>query len=146
MKFIAGLRVLVNGGSGKTPQVFPRFRGSANRRVDFHLPLIASISGRRHILRPSSHATSPCDGTTARRWLCLRTRSGITEARPHSRAVPPPRTTWAKWTTRVYFVPESKWPRPRSLRASEPVDPRDRGGNDGVVSEQSQLCGCLSLS
>src|SRR5208337_3231783 len=34
-------------GSGKTPQVFPRFRGSANRRVDFHLPLIASISGRR---------------------------------------------------------------------------------------------------
>src|SRR5271166_241447 len=47
MKFIAGLRVWVNGGSGKTPQVFPRFRGSANRRVDLHLPLIASISGRR---------------------------------------------------------------------------------------------------
>src|SRR5208337_3247864 len=32
---------------GKTPQVFPRFRGLANRRVDLHLPLIASISGRR---------------------------------------------------------------------------------------------------
>src|SRR5208337_2295555 len=47
MKFIAGLRVWVNGGSGKTPQVFPRIRGSANRHVDLHLPLIASISGPR---------------------------------------------------------------------------------------------------
>src|SRR5271157_1320255 len=47
MKFIAGLRVWVNGGTGKTPQVFPRIRGSANRRVDLFLPLIASISGRR---------------------------------------------------------------------------------------------------
>src|SRR5271166_3983299 len=43
MKFIVRLRVWVNGGLGKTPQVFPRFRGSANRRVDLHLPLIASI-------------------------------------------------------------------------------------------------------
>src|SRR5271157_5097464 len=43
MKFIAGLRVWVTGGTGKTPQVFPRFRGSKNRRVDLHLPLIASI-------------------------------------------------------------------------------------------------------
>src|SRR5271157_5128190 len=47
MKFIAGLRVWVNGALGKTPQVFPRIRGSANRRVDLHVPLIASISGRR---------------------------------------------------------------------------------------------------
>jgi hypothetical protein len=31
---------------GKTPQVFPRIRGSANRRVDLHLPLIASIVTR----------------------------------------------------------------------------------------------------
>src|SRR5208337_3225866 len=46
MKFIAGLRVWANGGLGKTPQVFPRIRGSANRRVDLHLPLIASIPGR----------------------------------------------------------------------------------------------------
>src|SRR5271157_4707615 len=46
MKFIVGLRVWVNGRLGKTPQVFPRIRGSANRRVDLHLPLIASISGR----------------------------------------------------------------------------------------------------
>ena len=43
MKFIAGLRVWGNGAIGKTPQVFPRIRGSANRRVDLHLPLIASI-------------------------------------------------------------------------------------------------------
>src|SRR5271165_2114302 len=43
MKFIAGLRVWVNRETGKTPQVFPRFRASANRRVDLHLPLIASI-------------------------------------------------------------------------------------------------------
>src|SRR5208283_2777397 len=48
MKFIAGLRVWVNGAMGKTPQVFPKIRGSANRLVDLHLPLIASISGRRH--------------------------------------------------------------------------------------------------
>src|SRR5208283_2620127 len=47
MKFIAGLRVWVNGALGKTPQVFPRIRGSANRRVDLHVPLIASISSRR---------------------------------------------------------------------------------------------------
>src|SRR5271157_5249152 len=47
MKFIVGLRVWVNGAMGKTPQVFPRIRGSANRRVDLHLPLIASIPGRR---------------------------------------------------------------------------------------------------
>ena len=45
MKFIAGLRVWGNRGMGKTPQVFPRLRGSANRRVDLHLPLIASIRG-----------------------------------------------------------------------------------------------------
>src|SRR5208283_3634989 len=45
MKFIAGLRVWVNGALGKTPQVFPRIRGSANRRVDLHVPLIASIPG-----------------------------------------------------------------------------------------------------
>src|SRR5271157_440997 len=41
MKFIAGLRVWVNGGLGKTPQIFPRFRGSTNRRVDLQLPLIS---------------------------------------------------------------------------------------------------------
>ncbi len=43
MKFIAGLLVWGNGGMGKTSQVFPRFRGSANHRVDLHLPLIVSI-------------------------------------------------------------------------------------------------------
>src|SRR5271157_4893455 len=50
MKFIAGLRVWVNGPLGKTPQVFPRFSGSANRRVDLHLPLIASIEISRKSL------------------------------------------------------------------------------------------------
>jgi len=43
MKFIAGLLVRVSRGTGKTPQVFLRLRASANRRVDLHLPLIASI-------------------------------------------------------------------------------------------------------
>src|SRR5271166_6798496 len=47
MKFIAGLLVWGNGGMGKTSQVFPRFKGSANRRVDLHLPLIVPIFGRR---------------------------------------------------------------------------------------------------
>jgi hypothetical protein len=41
MKFIAGLLIRGNWGMGATPQVFPRLRGPANRRVD--LPLIASI-------------------------------------------------------------------------------------------------------
>src|SRR5271157_3589840 len=70
-------------------------------------------SPRSDVLRRWSQATGPCDGTTARRCLCLRTGSGITEARPDPRALPPPRITWAKWTTRVYFVPQSKWPLPR---------------------------------
>ncbi len=93
-----------------------------------------------------SQATNPSNPTTARRCLCLRTGSGITAARPHPRVVPPPRNAWAKWATCISFVPQSKWPLPRSLRASEPVDPRERDGNDGTVSVQSQLCGCLSLS
>jgi len=33
--------------------------------------------------------------------------------------LPPPRTTWAKLATHIYFVQQSKWPFPRSLRASE---------------------------
>src|SRR5208337_2111686 len=48
MKFIAKLRVWGNWGIGENVlKVFLRFRGSANRRVDLFLPLIASISGRR---------------------------------------------------------------------------------------------------
>src|SRR5208282_850938 len=93
-----------------------------------------------------SQATSPSDPTTARRCLCLRTGSGNTAARRHPRVVPPPRNAWAKWATCISFVPQSKWPLPRSLRGSAPVDPRERDGNDGAVSVQSQLCGCLSLS
>jgi len=42
----------------------------------------------RHVLRRSSRATSP-DGTTAHRWLCLRTGSCITEARAHPPSVVP---------------------------------------------------------
>ena len=43
----------------------------------------------RDVLRRSSPATSPCDGTTARRCLCLRTGFGTTEARPPASSVPP---------------------------------------------------------
>ena len=44
----------------------------------------------RDVLRRSSPATSPCDGTTAHRCLCHGTGSGTTEARPPPpRAVPP---------------------------------------------------------
>jgi hypothetical protein len=43
---------------GKTPQVFHRFRGSANRRVDLHLPLIASILGRRPVARGETKSCS----------------------------------------------------------------------------------------
>src|SRR5208337_2822721 len=43
---------------------------------------------RSDVLRRWSRATSPCDGTTARRCLCLRTGSGITEAWPHPERCP----------------------------------------------------------
>src|SRR5271157_1669862 len=48
MKFIAGLRVWGNWEIGENVlKVFLKLRGSANRRVDLFLSLIASISGRR---------------------------------------------------------------------------------------------------
>ena len=43
----------------------------------------------RDVLRRSSPATSPCNGTTAHRCLYLRTGSGTTEARPPESSVPP---------------------------------------------------------
>ena len=43
----------------------------------------------RNVLRRSSPATSPCDGTTARRCLCHGIGSGTTEARPPASSVPP---------------------------------------------------------
>jgi hypothetical protein len=44
MKFIVGLRVWGNWKIGENVlKVFLRLRGSANRRVDLFLPLIASI-------------------------------------------------------------------------------------------------------
>ena len=43
----------------------------------------------RDVLRRSSPATSPCDGTTARRSLCHGTGSGTTEARHPASSVPP---------------------------------------------------------
>src|SRR5271157_887780 len=47
MKFIARLRVWRNWGIVENVlKVFLKPRGSANRRVDLFLPLIASISGR----------------------------------------------------------------------------------------------------
>src|SRR5271157_2414125 len=80
MKFIAGLRVWVTGGTGKTPQVFPRFRGSKNRRVDLHLPLIASIPGRSrtgHQSRRTKRATH-VSRVPERRWpLPLLGNAGI---------------------------------------------------------------------
>ena len=42
----------------------------------------------RDVLRRSSSATSPCDGTTVRRCLCHGTGSGTTEARPPASSVP----------------------------------------------------------
>ncbi len=72
----------------------------------------------RDVRRRSSQATSRFDGITARRCLCVRTGSGIMEARPHPRALPALGTTWAKSATCVYSVLQSKLPIPRSLRAS----------------------------
>jgi hypothetical protein len=54
MKFIAGLRVWRNWGIVENVlKVFLKLRGSANRRVDLHLPLIASPSHSFN-LRPSA--------------------------------------------------------------------------------------------
>src|SRR6266481_5065076 len=64
MKFTTGLLVWVSRGLGKTPQVFPRLRGPANRRVDLHLPLIVSMVicngwlGRNHARCRSASETS----------------------------------------------------------------------------------------
>jgi hypothetical protein len=45
MKFMADLRVWGDRGSRENVlKVFLRLRGPANRRVDLHLPLIASIT------------------------------------------------------------------------------------------------------
>src|SRR5208282_388785 len=92
--------------------------------------------GATHFLAP--HLRRPVR-VTALRCLCLRTGSGIPAARPHPRVVPPPRTTWAKWAICISFVPQSKWPLPRSLRASEPVDPRER---DGRMEKCQNKAGC----
>jgi hypothetical protein len=83
----------------------------------------------RDVRRRSSQATSRFDGSTAHRCLCVRTGSGIMEARPHPRALPPPRTTWPKSASHVYSVLQSKWPI-RAPSRFEPVGPRERGGND----------------
>src|SRR5208337_4066494 len=96
----------------------------------------------RDVRRRSSQATSRFDGITTRRCLCVRTGFGIMEARPHPRALLPPRTAWAKVATRAYSVLQSKWPLPRV----ELVDPRERDGNDREASEQGRLIRCLSLS
>jgi hypothetical protein len=47
MKFMSGLLVWGTWGSlGNNLKVFLRLRGPANRRVDLHLPLIASTAYR----------------------------------------------------------------------------------------------------
>src|SRR5271157_782775 len=81
MKFIAKLRVWGNWGIGENVlKVFLRFRGSANRRVDLFLPLIASISGRRHGARGARRVASGRrrDGPRRKNWSGGKT---ATEAR-----------------------------------------------------------------
>src|SRR5208283_901983 len=62
----------------------------------------------RDVRRRSSQATSRFDGITAHPCLCVRTGSGVVAARPHPRALPLPRTTWAISASRVYSVLQSK--------------------------------------
>src|SRR5271166_1568557 len=75
MKFIAGLLVWGNGGMGKTSQVFPRFKGSANRRVDLHLPLIVSIPCPRRGAMATLADRRRRAEKTAQQWERRRPRS-----------------------------------------------------------------------
>src|SRR5271157_467671 len=138
MKFIAGLRVWVNGGTGKTPQVFPRIRGSANRRVDLHLPLIASIpcpwrgameslADRRRraekraqsllfpTARPSSNGQKLVLNETAPQWERLQTRSslhGVNNSRPSPAGARPDSTPlWNQGAPPCSFPPGPPGPR-----------------------------------
>jgi hypothetical protein len=56
--------------------------------------------------------TPPVGSTALRRTdvFAFETRSAILETRPHLRALPPPRTTWAKSANHVYSVLQSKCP------------------------------------
>src|SRR5208337_1367289 len=95
MKFIAGLRVWGNWEIGENVlKVFLRLRGSANRRVDLFLPLIASISGRRQGARSGRTVASGQWPVNAKR--------GTSRPTPHA-----PRPT-----PHVTRLPESGWPIP----------------------------------
>ena len=102
---VAGLRVWVNGRLGKTPQVVPRFNGSANRRVDLHLPLIASIL---------------CPRRGAMATLADRRRRGEKSGQSLLFSTKRPFSTGEKGVlykptlaaTHVSHVPESKWSLP----------------------------------
>src|SRR5208282_1373258 len=96
MKFIAGLRVWENWEIGENVlKVFLRLRGSANRRVDLFLPLIASILGRRDEARGERRVASG-QGT-------LNAKRGTSRLTPHA-----PMTLGANHASRP---PESRWPR-----------------------------------
>src|SRR5271157_2144068 len=100
---------------GALDQLRPRFSGHG-----YPTQRAANTSSpRSDLLRRWSQATGPCEGTTARRCLCLRTGSGITEARPHPRALPrqeplgrngPPAFTLCH---RASGPCQSGWPLPR---------------------------------
>src|SRR5271157_4907147 len=98
----------------------------------------------RHVLRHSIQATSPRDGTTARRSLRLRPGSGITHLWP------PPSVVTAKNHLDGIAQPgllchTEQVALPRSVRASEQrIQGRERP--DGELREERQLIECLSFS
>jgi len=116
--------------------------GSERRSV---VDRIEGKSSTDNIPSPRKRLTSLRCSVTREPWP---TDSGrqITEARPHPRSVAPAKNYLGEMDhPRLLCATEQVAPSALPSRF-RPVDPRERGGNDGAVSQQSQWCGCLSLS
>ena len=106
-------------------------------------------SPRSDVLRRWSQATSPCDGTTACRCLCLRTGSGITEAWPHPERCPrqqplgrngPPAFTLchrASGPCRALFALPSQWIQGREVEMT--VQCQNRANCAGVYRCRNRI-------
>jgi integrase len=89
-----------------------RFKGKGGPNGKKTKVRVVPMSNRvRALLAPLRAGEGvPCqDAARPGHCFCVRTGSGIREALPRPRALPPPRTTWAKSAIRVYSMLQSKW-------------------------------------